>query len=167
MNAAFRKMLSAKIHRATVTAADVDYEGSFTLPPHLLRAAGIEAYESIEVWNVTRGSRLQTYAIRGEPGSSDVCANGAAAHLIHPGDRVILASFAYIPEDAIATHRPRLVFVDEQNRIVHQGPEIAGPQRRSPSAAADPEPVPPAAADPAAVSPEADRDESRLVTKDE
>ena len=135
MNAAFRKMLSAKIHRATVTAADVDYEGSFTVPPHLLRAAGIEPYEAIDVWNVTRGTRLQTYAIRGEPGSSDVCANGAAAHLIHPGDRVILATFAYVPEDAIASHRPRLVFVDDRNRIVHHGPEIPGPQRRIASTA--------------------------------
>ncbi len=160
MNAAFRKMLSAKIHRATVTAADVDYEGSFTVPPHLLRAAGIQPYEAIDVWNVTRGTRLQTYAIRGEPGSSDVCANGAAAHLIHPGDRVILATFTYVPEDAIASHRPRLVFVDDRNQIVHHGPEIAGPQRRVASTSTRPPTD-------SSAPPESERDEARLMTKDE
>ena len=127
----FRKLLSAKIHRATVTAADLAYEGSLTVPPELLQAAGIVPYESLHVWNVTRGTRLETYAIAGKPGSSDVCANGAAAHLIFPGDQVILASFAYVPADQAAEHRPRLVFVDHQNRITHEGPEVAGPQRRA------------------------------------
>ena len=97
MNSPFRKLLAAKIHRATVTAADVDYEGSLTVPPELLEAAGISPYESIHVWNTTRGTRLETYAIAGLPGSNDLCANGAAAHLIRPGDRVILASFAFVP----------------------------------------------------------------------
>ena len=97
MNSGFRKMLAAKIHRATVTAADVDYEGSITIPPELLQAAGIHPYESVHVWNLTRGTRLETYAINGLPGSSDICANGAAAHLIFPGDRVILACYAFVP----------------------------------------------------------------------
>ena len=131
MNAAFRKLLSAKIHRATVTAADVHYEGSMTIPPNLLEAAGIEPYEAVQVWNVTRGTRLETYAIRGLPGSSDLCANGAAAHLIYPGDRVILATFAYVPVGELRQHRPRLVFVDERNQITHAGPEVPGPQRRA------------------------------------
>jgi aspartate 1-decarboxylase len=131
MDGAFRKMLAAKIHRATVTAANVDYEGSITVPPELLQAAGIHPYESVHVWNVTRGTRLETYAIRGLPGSNDVCANGAAAHLIQPGDRVILASYAFVPAEQIPDHRPRLIFVDEANRLTHAGPELAGPQRRS------------------------------------
>lgn len=123
-------MLAAKIHRATVTAADLDYEGSLTVPPELLDAAGIWPYEAIQVWNVSRGTRLETYAIRGLPGSHDVCANGAAAHLMQPGDRVILASFTYVPADRLATHQPRLVFVDARNRLAHLGPEIPGPGRR-------------------------------------
>jgi len=130
MNAPFRKMLSAKIHRATVTQADVDYEGSITIPPELLAAAGILPYEAVSVWNVTRGTRLETYAITGHPDSHDICANGAAAHLIHPGDRVIIATFGYIPADRTDQHRPRLIFVDDQNRITHSGPEIPGPDRR-------------------------------------
>lgn len=130
MNVAFRKMLSAKIHRVTVTAANLDYEGSITIPPELLEASGIQPYESVHVWNVTRGTRLETYAIVGKPGSQDVCANGAAAHLVHPGDQVILATYAMIPEDQLAAHRPRVVFVDSQNRILHFGPEVAGPELR-------------------------------------
>ncbi|MCD0458078.1 aspartate 1-decarboxylase [Roseiconus lacunae] len=130
MNSPFRKMLSAKIHRATITGADLDYEGSITIPPDLLDASGIVPYESVYVWNVTRGTRLETYAITGEPGTRDICANGAAAHLIHPGDKVIIASYAFVPEEQVKTHRPRLVFVDDQNRIAHLGPEVPGPKRR-------------------------------------
>jgi aspartate 1-decarboxylase len=133
MNGSFRKLLSAKIHRATVTQADVDYEGSITIPPDLLSAADIHPYESVCVWNVDRGSRLETYAITGLPGSRDICANGAAAHLIRPGDRVIIASYRFVAEDQLADHRPRLIFVDEQNRIAHRGPEIAGPRVRGDS----------------------------------
>jgi aspartate 1-decarboxylase len=130
MNGSFRKLLSAKIHRATVTAADVDYEGSLTIPPELLEAAGIHPYESIHVWNTTRGTRLETYAIAGARGSSDICANGAAAHLIRPGDQVILAAYAFVASEDLEQHRPRLVFVDDSNQIIHPGPEVAGPQRR-------------------------------------
>jgi len=126
-------MLSAKIHRATVTGADVDYEGSLTVPPDLLEAAGIHAYEAINVWNVTRGTRLETYAILGLADSSDICANGAAAHLIRPGDQVILATYAFVPQDDVHNHRPRLIFVDADNQITHVGPELAGPQRRDPA----------------------------------
>lgn len=130
MNGPFRKMLSAKIHRATVTEANVDYEGSITIPPELLDASGIMPYEAVCVWNVTRGTRLETYAITGVPGSTDICANGAAAHLIQPGDRVIIASYAFVNESEMNSYRPRLVFVDEANRVKHCGPEVAGPMRR-------------------------------------
>ncbi|MFK8111991.1 MAG: aspartate 1-decarboxylase [Rubripirellula sp.] len=131
MNGTFRKLLSAKIHRATVTAADVDYEGSVTIPPELLEAAGIHAYESVHVWDITRGTRLETYAIAGVHGSKDICANGAAAHLIRPGDRVIIATYAFVSEDDVHNHRPKLIFVNESNEITHAGPELPGPQRRN------------------------------------
>ncbi len=130
-NMSIRKLLSAKIHRLTVTGADVAYEGSFTLPPELMDAANMFPYESLHVWNVTRGTRLETYAIRGQPASSDVCANGAAAHLIFPGDKVIVATYAMVDEAAAADHKPRLIFVDQKNRITHTGPEVPGPLRRS------------------------------------
>lgn len=129
----YRKLLAAKIHRATVTAADVNYEGSLTVPPELLEASGIVTYESLHVWNVTRGSRLETYAIEGLPGSRDICANGAAAHLIRPGDQVILAAYTLVPEHETKMHRPRLVFVNEKNEISHIGPEVPGPQLPSKS----------------------------------
>ncbi|MEL6894695.1 MAG: aspartate 1-decarboxylase [Planctomycetota bacterium] len=125
-----RKILGGKIHRATVTQANVDYEGSLTIPPDLLSAAGMVPYELVHVWNVTRGTRLQTYTILGQPDSRDICANGAAAHLVHPGDRVILATFLYLTEEERARHTPKLVFVDHENEIAHLGPEVAGPQVR-------------------------------------
>lgn len=125
-----RKFLHAKIHRVTVTDANVEYEGSLTIPPDLMEAAAIFPYEAIQVWNVTRGTRLETYAIRGEVGSRNVCANGAAAHLVYPGDQVILASYAFLAAEEIEDHQPRLVFVDHENRMTHTGPEIPGPRRR-------------------------------------
>lgn len=130
MNGSFRKLLSAKIHRATVTGADVDYEGSVTVPPELLAAADIHPYESVHIWNVTRGTRLETYAIAGAHGSSDICANGAAAHLVRPGDQIILASYAFVPDEEVSQHRPKLIFVNDSNQITHAGPEVPGPQRR-------------------------------------
>ena len=131
MNGKYQKLLAAKIHRATVTAADVDYEGSVTIPPELLDAARIHPYESIHVWNTTRGTRLETYAIAGLKGSDDICANGAAAHLVRPGDKVILAAYTMVPEEEVQSHRPQLIFVNEANRVVRCGPEIPGPQRRN------------------------------------
>ena len=133
MNNPLRKLLAAKIHRATVTAADVDYEGSVTIPPALLEASGIVPYESVHIWNTTRGTRLETYAIPGRPGSADICANGAAAHLVRPGDKIILATFTLVPSDKISEHHPKLIFVDDGNQIKYQGPEIAGPMKRSSS----------------------------------
>lgn len=131
-----RKFLRSKIHRATVTQADLHYEGSLTLPPELLDAAKIAPYESVHVWNVTRGTRLETYAILGEPGSTNVCINGAAAHLVSPGDIVIIATFGFLQEtdSMVAVPEPTVVFVDDKNRISFLDKEIAGPQVRSASA---------------------------------
>jgi aspartate 1-decarboxylase len=126
-----RFMLKSKIHRARVTHADVNYEGSLTLDGSLLEAADILPHEQVHVWNVTRGTRLTTYAIAGEPGSGVVCANGAAAHLTRPGDVIIVATFAEFDDAAARSHRPRVVFVDELNHINQPGAdEIAGPRRR-------------------------------------
>ena len=128
----FRKFLRSKIHRATVTQADLHYEGSLTIPPDLMLAAGIAPFESVHVWDVTRGTRLETYAILGEQGSSDVCINGAAAHLVRPGDVIIIATFGLIPEtqNEVRVPEPKVVFVDANNRITHTGREVPGPRRR-------------------------------------
>ena len=110
-------MLKAKIHRATVTRAHLDYEGSVTIDRDLLEASGILPYERVEIYNVTRGTRLATYAIEGEEGSGAIEINGAAAHLAGPGDLVILAAYCELAPEEAPSHRPRLVFVDESNRI--------------------------------------------------
>jgi aspartate 1-decarboxylase len=126
-----RTFFKSKIHRATVTHADLDYEGSVSIDEDLLEAAGIWEYESIHVWNITRGTRLQTYAIKGERGSGVVCINGAAAHLNRPGDLVILATFAELEESEARVHEPVVVLVDRQNKIVARDVvEVAGPGRR-------------------------------------
>ncbi len=126
-----RTFLKSKIHRATVTHADLEYEGSVTIDEDLLEAAGVWEYEAVHVWNITRGTRLQTYAIRGARGSGVVCINGAAAHLNKPGDMVILASFAELEESEARAFRPTVVLVDGENRIVARDTlEVAGPARR-------------------------------------
>jgi aspartate 1-decarboxylase len=121
----YRKMLGSKIHRATITHANVDYEGSVTLPPELLKAADILPNEAVHIWNVTSGTRLETYAIAGVPGSRDICINGAAAHLMKPGDVVIIARFTHVPEEQCALFQPKVVFVDESNRIKEQRAEVS------------------------------------------
>ena len=121
-------MLKSKIHRATVTEANVHYEGSLTLDAHLLQAADIVPYEEVHVWNVTRGTRYRTYAMIGEIGSGVVCANGAAALLTEPGDLVIIATFTTIEDAELEEFRPKLVFVDEHNAIKSvKTEELAGP----------------------------------------
>ena len=122
-----RRMFASKIHRATVTGADVDYEGSVTIDQDLLDAAGILEWEEVHVWDVTNGARLATYAISGERGSGDVCINGAAAHLVRPGDLVILATFADMDDAAARSHTPTVVFVDDHNRVKELRAEVAGP----------------------------------------
>src|SRR3990172_2226322 len=126
-----RTLFKSKIHRATVTHADLEYEGSITIDEDLMDAAGIWNYEAIHVWNITRGTRLQTYAIRGQRGSGVICINGAAAHLNKPGDMVILATFAEMEEEEARQHVPRVVLVDRDNRIVARDAiPVAGPSRR-------------------------------------
>ncbi len=121
-------MLRAKIHRATVTEANLHYEGSLTIPGDLLLHSGIAEYEAVHVWNVTRGTRFETYAIEGERGSGEICVNGAAAHLAGPGDVIIIAAFAGVPESQVAEFKPTVVFVDAQNRVVEVAPEVPGPK---------------------------------------
>jgi aspartate 1-decarboxylase len=123
-------LFKAKIHRATVTHADPDYEGSVTISGDLLDAAGILEHEQVHVWNQTRGTRLVTYALRGDDHSGVVCINGAAAHLARPGDHVILATFAAVDAADAAGWRPTVVFVDGANRAVARDAEVAGPRRR-------------------------------------
>ncbi|AKQ70817.1 Aspartate 1-decarboxylase [Myxococcus hansupus] len=127
-----RILFKSKIHRATVTQADLDYEGSVTIDRDLLRAADIVENEKVAVWNITQGTRLETYALEGEAGSGVICINGAAAHLNKPGDLVILATFAEVEEAEVPTWKPKVVFVDKDNRVVPGiTAEIPGPQRRS------------------------------------
>ena len=111
-----RVMMKSKIHRATVTSTDRDYEGSLTIDADLLDAADILPNEQIHVWDVTNGTRLVTYALRGEPGSGEMQVNGAGAHLIHPGDIIIIATYASFDEDEIRGHEPLVVHVDAKNR---------------------------------------------------
>jgi aspartate 1-decarboxylase len=111
-----RRMLKSKIHRATVTDADIHYEGSITIDRHLMELADLVTYEQVHVWDLDNGARLETYVIEGAPGSGEICMNGAAARLIHKGDRVIIASFIDAPDSIASAYHPRIVFVDERNR---------------------------------------------------
>jgi len=113
-----RTLMKSKIHRATVTDANLHYQGSVTLDPLLMEAADILEHERVDVLDVTNGNRLTTYAIPGAPGRGEVCLNGAAAHLVTRGDLVILVTYAEYEEDEARRHRPRVVFVDERNRAV-------------------------------------------------
>jgi aspartate 1-decarboxylase len=125
-----RTMFKSKIHRATVTHADLSYEGSVTIDGELMRAADILPYEKVAIWNATNGSRLETYAIAGEPGSGVICVNGAAARHAQPGDVVILATFGEAIDEAEArSWTPTVVRVDADNRILTAAPagEQPGP----------------------------------------
>ncbi|MCB9506063.1 MAG: aspartate 1-decarboxylase [Myxococcales bacterium] len=130
-----RRMFKSKIHRASVTDADLEYEGSVTLDVDLMEAANIVEYEAVHIWNVTRGTRLETYALKGDRGSKVCCVNGAAAHLMKKGDRVIIATFTNVEECDVAGWEPTVVLVDETNTVVDPRlKEIAGPRRRTASA---------------------------------
>ncbi len=111
-----RTLLKSKIHRATVTEADLHYEGSVTIDVDLMRNADICEYEQVDILDITNGHRLTTYAIPAPAGSGEICINGAAAHLVRPGDMVIIVSYAEYEEEEVARHAPRIVVVDEQNR---------------------------------------------------
>jgi aspartate 1-decarboxylase len=112
-----RLMFKSKIHRATVTAANLNYEGSLTIDPDLLDAADILPYEQIHVWDVSNGARLVTYALPGTRGSGEVCVNGAGAHLIKPGDLVIVATYTLMTGRKARKYEPTVVLVDGANRI--------------------------------------------------
>lgn len=124
-------LFKSKIHRATVTHADLDYEGSVTISSELMEAAKILEHEQVHIWNITRGTRLVTYALRGDPGSGIICINGAAAHLAEPGDKVIIATFAEVEVEAAKGWNPTVVLVDDKNRVANaEYDELAGPKRR-------------------------------------
>ena len=121
-----RKLLRAKIHRATVTGADLDYEGSVTIDRELMDLADLVDYEAVCIWNVTNGERFETYAIPGERHSGVVCVNGAAAHKVSKGDLVIIAAFSWMEEDEARAWQPKVVFVDDENRPVELRKEHGG-----------------------------------------
>lgn len=113
----FRTMLKSKIHRARVTDCNIDYEGSVTIDSILLKAADILPYERVEILNVNNGARFGTYAIEGEPGKGDICLNGAAARLASQNDIVIIITYQEVAYKDCEHVKPRLVYVDKQNRI--------------------------------------------------
>jgi len=113
-----RQFLLGKLHRATVTRADVDYVGSITIAADLVEAAGFLENEKVDIYDVTNGARLSTYVIPGARGSGEVGINGAAAHLVKPGDLVILAGYGWMSAEEASQHPPRVVHVDAKNRLV-------------------------------------------------
>ena len=119
-----RTVLNAKLHRVNVTHTELDYEGSLAIDEDLLKAADIREYERLEVYNVTNGERFSTYAIRAEAGSGIISVNGAAAHKADPGDIVIVCTYATLDEKELASHRPRLIYVDDRNRLQRIGNTI-------------------------------------------
>ena len=113
-------LLKSKIHRATVTDADLDYEGSISIDPKLALAADLTPFERVEIYNVTNGERFATYYIEGEIGSGAITINGAAAHKAGRGDLVIICSYAEFEEEEAVGHKPRLIYVDEHNMILYK-----------------------------------------------
>jgi aspartate 1-decarboxylase len=111
-------MLKSKVHRATVTGSDLDYVGSITMDPELLEAGDIREHEQVHVLDIDNGARLETYTIAGARGSGEITINGAAARLVHTGDKVIVVSYAEYDEAELDTYEPRVVHVDAGNRIV-------------------------------------------------
>ena len=120
-----RTILGGKIHRATVTQADLHYVGSVTIAADLVEAAGMVEGEKVQIVDIDNGARIETYVISGQSGTGSVCINGAAAHLVHPGDLVIILSYLQLDEVELARHQPRIVHVDRDNRIVALGDDLA------------------------------------------
>lgn len=118
-------MLKAKLHRATVTLVELEYEGSCAIDEDLLDAAGIREYEQIDIYDITNGERFTTYAIRAERGSRIISVNGAAAHKSAVGNKVIICAYASLDQAEAATHKPRLVYVNDDNEISHTNDHIA------------------------------------------
>ena len=111
------QMLKGKIHRAVVVQAELDYVGSITVDPELMEAAGIFEYEKVQIVDVENGSRFETYTIAGEPGSGMICLNGAAARMVRERDHIIIMSYCDVTPEEAQGHRPKVVFVDEDNHI--------------------------------------------------
>ncbi len=122
-----RTVLGSKIHRATITQADLHYVGSITIDEDLVRAAGLVEGEKVQVVDISNGARIETYVITGPAGAGHICINGAAAHLVNPGDLVIIMSYLLADEAELVTHEPRIVHVDADNRIVALGHDPAEP----------------------------------------
>lgn len=120
-----RTLLKSKIHRATVTDANVDYEGSVTIDRELMDLADLQEYEQVHIYNITNGNRLSTYVIEGERGSGDICINGAAAHLAKAGDLVIIANYADYAENEASAHKPKLIYVNDDNSVKNTADHIA------------------------------------------
>ena len=112
-----RIMLASKIHRAVAQDVNLEYEGSITIDETILAAADILPYQQVQVYNLSTGARFETYALAGEAGSGKIIVNGAAARLVHPGDLLIIAAYALIVEARAADHKPRIVLLDQRNRI--------------------------------------------------
>ncbi len=113
----FRTMMNGKIHRATVTEANLDYVGSVTIDLDIIEAVGMVANEKVQIVNNNNGARLETYIIEGERGSGVVCINGAAARLVQPGDIVIIISYALVPEEKVKSHQPKVALMKKDNQI--------------------------------------------------
>jgi aspartate 1-decarboxylase len=119
-----REMLRGKIHRARVTDANINYQGSITIDEALMEAADILPYEKVHVVDVDNGARLETYTIAGKRNSGVICLNGAAARLVQPGDKVIIIAYNFVTEEEAKNVQPSLVFVDEKNRMVKKEPAL-------------------------------------------
>ena len=113
-------LLKAKIHRAVVKQADLDYVGSITIDSELLRESGILEYEKVEIADIDNGNRFETYAIAGEAGSGIICLNGAAARCVNEGDKIIIMAYAQMMPEEAKTHKPTVLFVDQDNKIVRK-----------------------------------------------
>src|SRR5215831_5240677 len=120
MSVTIRKMLRGKIHRATVTQADLHYEGSISIDATLMRAMDLYEYEAVHVWNVSNGERFETYALEGPADSGVIQVNGAAARKASPGDLIIIGAFTWLDEEAARKHVPKAIMVDGRNRIKHE-----------------------------------------------
>lgn len=114
------EMLFSKIHRATVTDANINYVGSITIDELLLEASGIRENQKVDIYNINNGERFSTYVILGRSGSGDICLNGAAARKVSIGDKIIICAYAQLSEDELNTYKPAIIHVDEQNKIVNE-----------------------------------------------
>lgn len=119
-----RSMLKSKIHRATITDGNLDYEGSIAIDKTLLKAANIIPFEEVHIYNITNGNRFTTYAIEGNAGSGTICINGAAAHKASKGDLIIIATYSQMADADAKAHKPDLIYVDEKNVIKNIGHSI-------------------------------------------